>query len=84
VTAAWRGLCDETWERVHVKILVSHDAKYIEMEVHQPLLQVPMQIMLRTHGDRSHFLTRPPGHYLERTDGRYDYLRERAATGRPR
>ena len=67
---------------MRVEILVSPDPRTVEMTVHQPLPRVPTWIMLQTHGDRPHFWTLPPGHFLERTEGRFGCPREMAATGR--
>lgn len=67
---------------MRVEILVSQDPRTVEMTVHQPLPRVPTWIMLQTHGDRPHFWTLPPGHYLERTEGRFGCPREMVATGR--
>jgi hypothetical protein len=67
---------------VRVEILVSQDPRTVEMMIHQPLPRVPAWIMLQTHGDRPRFWTEPPGHFLERTEGRFGCPREMAATGR--
>jgi hypothetical protein len=67
---------------VRVEILESKETSAVEMTVHQPLPRVPTWIRLQTHGDRPQFWTLPPGHFLERTEGRYGCPREMIATGR--
>lgn len=67
---------------VWVEILESTEANAVEMTIHQPLPRVPAWIRLQTRGDRPQFWTQPPGHFLERTEGRYGCPREMFATGR--
>jgi hypothetical protein len=67
---------------VRVEILESKEASTVEMTIHHPLPRVPAWIRMQTHGDRPHFWTLPPGHYLERTEGRYGCPRDMVATGR--
>jgi hypothetical protein len=67
---------------VRVEILVTKEGSTVEIAIHQPLPRVPVWIRMQIHGERPQFWTRPPGHYLERTEGRYGCPREMAATGR--
>jgi hypothetical protein len=67
---------------MRVEIMESTETSAVEMTVHQPLPRVPAWIRMQTHGDRPQFWTQPPGHYLERTEGRYGCPREMVATGR--
>ncbi|MEA2512882.1 MAG: hypothetical protein QOJ59_2369 [Thermomicrobiales bacterium] len=67
---------------MRVQILESKESSTLEMTIHQPLPRVPAWIRMQTHGDRPQFWTLPPGHYLERTEGRYGCPREMVATGR--
>jgi hypothetical protein len=67
---------------VYVEILKTGGASTVEMTIHEPLPRVPAWIRLQTYGDRPQFWTLPPGHYLERTEGRYGCPREMATTAR--
>jgi hypothetical protein len=67
---------------VRVEILDSKETSTVEMTIHQPLPRVPAWIRMQTHGERPHFWTLPPGHYLERTEGRFGCPRDMVATGR--
>jgi len=66
---------------VRVEILVSNEPSTVETTVHHPLPRVPTRIVLQTHGDRPHFWTFAPGHYPERTEGRFGCPRQMVATG---
>lgn len=65
----------------HIEILASKEDRTVEMAIHQPLPRVPAWIRMRIHGERPQFWTLPPGHYLERTEGRYGCPRQMVATG---
>jgi hypothetical protein len=67
---------------VRVEILITNDPSTVEMTIDHPLPRVPTWIMMQTRGDRPHFWTVPPGHYLERTEGRFGCPREMVATSR--
>lgn len=67
---------------VHVEILGSGGPNAIEMTIHEPLPRIPSWIRLQTFGDRPQFRTLPPGHFLERTEGRYGSPRDMVATAR--
>lgn len=67
---------------MRVEILMPTETAAVEMTIHQPLPRVPGWIRMQTNGVRPRFWTQPPGHYLERTEGRYGCPREMVATGR--
>jgi hypothetical protein len=66
---------------VRIEILETKEDRTVEMAIHQPLPRVPAWIRMQIHGERSQFWTLPPGHYLERTEGRYGCPRQMVATG---